>query len=110
MPIMSGTLSVAANTTSANVVAGETFEFAPGAAIITVLGTSSATGINCSLTVGGLSVAQGALVSHANRFPIQPDDVAAQIGADPGDRLFLTFTNTTGGALTVFWKVNVDVL
>lgn len=107
MPVMSDTQSVAANTTVANVLSGKAFEFVPFPALVRVYACSSATGINCSLLVGGVSVVQDQLISHANRYPIVPDDLLAEQVAPAGARLVLSVRNTTGGALTVWTKTEV---
>jgi len=41
-----------------------------------------------------------------NRFPIVPDDVMHG-GPVPGGRAVLTFRNTTAGALTAFWRIDL---
>jgi len=110
MPTMSGSTSVAANDVSGNVLSGEQYEFAPFIAGVSIACVTTATGLRASFNVGGLSVLNEALVSRANRFPILPDDVLAIIGADPGDRLFLEFRNSTGGALVVEWRVDLNGL
>lgn len=108
---MSGTLSVAANATSANVLAGLQHEFLAGAAAVSLAATSSATGINATLTIGGRVIVDDMYISLANRFPILPDDTIcsgeAGIG---GERMVLRFRNTTAGALTVIWAVDVEYL
>ncbi len=110
MPRMSGTISVPANATTTNQLAGLNYEFVPAAAIVTLAAAAAATGVNVNFNVGGLAVVIDSLLSQANRFPIKPDDVVTQIGGDAGERLFVTFRNTTGGALVVFWTVDIDTL
>lgn len=107
MPIMSDSQSVAANTTVANVLAGKPFEFVPSASLVRAYMTSSATGINATLLIGGVSVVQDQLISAANRFPVVPDDLFVESPAPAGSRLVLSVRNTTGGALTVISKVDV---
>lgn len=107
MPIMTDSQSIAANTTVANILSGKPFEFIPFPALVRVYMTSSATGINATLLVGGASVMQDQLVSHANRFPVVPDDLLVESTAPAGSRLVLSARNTTGGALTVISKVDI---
>jgi len=110
MPVMSDSRSVAANATVENILSGKLHEFISGmgAGRIRVFMTSSATGINASLLVGGESFCQDQLVSGANRFPIDPDDFLVEGGGFAGDRILLSLRNTTGGALTTITRVVID--
>ncbi len=110
MPVMQGSISVPANAVSANVLAGELFEFLARASRIVLFTTGSATGLNATLLVGGLAFANDQAISLQNRFPIVPDDFFVDAGGFPGERLILTFRNTTGAALTAFFKVEVNAV
>jgi len=110
MPTIARSISVAANARTLNVLAGEQFEFVPGFSAIILSIAAAATGINADFNVGGVVILADALVSDANRFPIAPDDTLSEIGANPNDRLFLAFLNTTGGAIIVRYKVAIDPL
>src|SRR6266700_5909075 len=99
--IISSTVSVAANARSANVFAGEQFEFAPSRAVCTLRLSAAATGVRADLLAGGEAIVVNALVSNSNRFPIIPDDNVASFGVYKGERLVLTFRNSTAGALVV---------
>lgn len=99
-------LSVAANSVSSNVLAGQLYEFLPRPMPVLLAATSSATGINCTFLVGGVAFVNDQPISQANRFPILPDDVVTAIRRARG-RMILTFRNTTAGALTV--NASVDV-
>lgn len=110
MPVMQNSVSVAANAVSANQLAGELFEFLSRPSRIALYATGSATGLNASLLVGGLSFANDQAISLQNRFPIVPDDFLVDAGGFPGERLVLTFRNTTAGALTAFWRVEVNAV
>lgn len=107
MPRMSGqNLSVAANSVSANQVSGQLYEFLARGQPMMLSCASSAVGINVTLLVGGVAVINDQPISQANRFPIIPDDVATKYRG-VGGRIVLTFRNTTGGALTVNWAIDV---
>lgn len=106
MATMQGSLSVAANGTSANVVAGLLHEFVANGSKITYSATGSATGLNTTLILN-IPVIMDQAIGLQNRFPIIPDDVQYQ-GIVRACRVFLTFRNTTGGALTAFWRVDVS--
>jgi len=111
MARMSGSsLSVAANAVSANVLAGLVDEIVTRWSAVRLLAAGSAAGINVALLAGKRSVINDQAVSRANRTPILPDDIVATAVARPGERLVLTFRNTTAGALTVDWIVDVEPL
>lgn len=109
MPTMQDSLSVAANAVSANVLAGQQFEFMPGNAQVTLSVAGSATGLRVSLLAGGVTLINDAAINTANRFPLIPDDVIAQEMIPGGSRLLLTFRNSTAGALTAFWRVDLGL-
>jgi hypothetical protein len=108
MPVLTGTVSVAANATSANLVTGELYEFLGEPSVVNLFVASAATGLNGTLLIGAETVIDDQLASHANRFPISPDDFLGRGGGLPGDRLVLRFRNTTGGALVLFWRLEID--
>jgi hypothetical protein len=108
--VISNTYTAIANALSANVLAGETFEFVPGRrAMIRLRISAAATGVRANLQIGGESVLQDALCSNSNRFPVAPDDVLVDgVGAAGGERLFLTFRNSTGGNIVVNFVVDIQ--
>lgn len=105
MPTMQDSISVAANSVSANVLSGQLYEFIPRGANITLSVTGSATGLRATYIVGAPLINDQA-INLQNRFPLIPDDVL-HAGATPGGRQVLTFRNTTAGALTAFWRVDL---
>jgi len=107
MPTMQDTVSVAANSVSANVMAGQLYEFpAPGTPIrIAALG--AATGIRCTMISAVPIINDQAINFNAtSQFPIIPDNVVGTF-RHRGGRLVLTFRNTTGGAIVTGWRVDV---
>ena len=104
MPMMQDSVSVAANSVSTNQLSGQLYEFAAAGQNITLSATGSATGLRCTF-ICGLPLINDQAINLQNRFPIIPDDImfADQV---PGGRMVLTFRNTTGGALTAFWRVD----
>lgn len=110
MPTISVSTTVAANARSLNVLAGQQFEFVPAMSAITLRASAAATGLEADFNVGGLQVLASALVSDSNRFPVAPDDVLTEIGGDAGDRLFLSYLNTTAAAIVVRSVVDIDAL
>lgn len=107
MPTMQGSVSVAANGVSANVLAGELYEFLSANANVVLSCTGAATGLNTTFLAGGVSLINDQAIGLQNRFPIIPDDIITQEQIPAGARLTLTFRNTTAGALVVFFRVDV---
>jgi len=110
MPTISGLTAVAANTTSANVLAGSPFEFVAQPSIVRLAMTqagAAATDITAVFQIGGEALMQNGNVSDRAAFPTFLDDQVLEAGASPGERLFLTFSNTTGGALDVQHLVDI---
>lgn len=105
MPMMQDSVSVAGNSVSTNQLSGQLYEFVPPGTPVTLSATGSATGLRLSFTCG-VPIVQDQALNLQNRFPIIPDDIVHN-GPVPGGRMLLTFRNTTGGALTAFWRVDV---
>lgn len=108
MPTISKSLSVAANSRSANIFAGESFEFITRPAIISLYANGSATGLQIDVLIGGRSVAVGADIALTDRVPLREEDGVVQFAAAAGERLFATLLNTTAGALTGRWIVDIN--
>lgn len=107
MPTMQNSESVGANAVSPNVLAGELYEFLSAQAQVILACTGSAIGLNVTLLAGGVTLINDQAISLQNRFPIIPDDILTQEVIPGGARLLLTFRNTTGAALTAFWRIDV---
>jgi len=108
MSTMTDVRSVAANTRTANVLAGLPFEFIVNPSIVRVYGVASAVGLRMDLLLGGESLVSDSEVSGANRFPIRNEDLVSEAGGLSGERLFVAWRNTTGAAIT--GNLLVDVL
>lgn len=110
MARMSSSISVPANSTVANVVAGLLHEFVARPSAMRVGASSAATGVNGTALVSGPSgqkiLMNDQLVPFTNRYPQIPEDVVVQ-GTVPPGRVVLTFRNTTAGAIVVNWFVDV---
>ncbi len=107
MPSIAGTVSVAANTQSANLLAGESFEFLPRPALVSVYMSGAAAGFTTDFLVGGAAAVLGAVVPGTNRSPLRLEDGIVQAGGGGGDRLFLQALNTTAGAVVINWIVDI---
>jgi len=107
--IMQGTVSVAANSTDPNVLTGEIYERSPVMATGTLFHTGSATGLEAALNVGGFQVGAELNVGAANQVPKTDEDmIIDQWKAQTGKLIKLAVTNTTGGALTYQFRVDLD--
>jgi hypothetical protein len=102
---MQDSVSVAANSVSSNVLAGQLYEFVPNGANVTVSVTGSATGLRTTF-ICGVPLINDQAINLQNRFPLVPDDIIHS-GPVPGGRMVLTARNTTAGALTYFWRVDL---
>lgn len=110
MPTISGDVSVAANSTSANVLAGSPFEFIAQPSIIKLAATqagAAAADITSNFQIGGEALMQAGNISDRSAFPTFLDDIIVEAGAQAGERLFLTFSNTTVGALVVQFLLDI---
>lgn len=107
--LISSSVQVAANAVSGNVLAGELFEFLPVTAAVSVFATGSAAGLRATFTLGGVTQVSDGLIPATNRYPVRPDDGLVSVGGVAGERLFLEFRNTTGGALVAQWVIDIDV-
>jgi len=105
MPTMQDSVSVAANSVSANVLAGQLYEFVAPGTNVTISCTGSATGLRTTF-ICGVPLINDQAINLQNRFPLIPDDII-QNGQVPGGRMVLTARNTTAGALTFFWRVDL---
>lgn len=105
MPTMQDSISVAANSVSVNQLSGQLYEFVQTGTSVVLSCTGSATGLRVTL-IANIPVINDQAIGLQNRFPLIPDDIIFQ-GRVRAARLFLTFRNGTGGALTAFWRVDV---
>lgn len=111
MSTISGLVSVPANATSPNVLAGSPFEFVAQPSLIKlalIQAGAANDDITADFQIGGESLLQAGNVGRGgNSFPRFNDDVIVEAGAQGGERLFLTFSNTTVGALVVDFLVDI---
>jgi hypothetical protein len=103
--IASGTaLSTAANTKTADLIAG-TYQFV-GKGKVTVVAKGSATGMNVSCLVGGIAMVNDQAIPYtgtAGTISINDNIMTSQVMN--GGRVELYLRNTTGGALTTDYLI-----
>lgn len=99
------TVSVLTNTRLENIPASR------GACGVTIYATGSATGLRTTCYVGaqGGQPIEDSAVGAQNRIPLVPDDLLVNFQAAGNQKLQLNAQNTTGGALTFFFRVEVMV-
>jgi len=108
--VMQGATAVAANTTNENVLNAQRyercpFELAEGGLYV----AGSAAGLTAELNVGGRSVTPPTTVNAQNRLPVVPDDsLIEDWEAGEGELIQLRVVNTTAGALTINWRVELE--
>lgn len=108
MPVITNETSIAANATSANLLAGDINEFLGRSAVVSLFCTGAAIGLRAQLLIGADVVIDDQPISDANRFPITPDDFLSRGGGLPGDRLTLRFRNSTGAAVVARWRLAIE--
>lgn len=107
MPQIQQSVSVAANSTTDNVISGSQFEFLPYNAHLYFGLVGSATGLECDVYTGQDALCERMAPSTQNRFPVFPDDYNLEDVAAAGERVKIRVTNTTAGALTLFYAVRI---
>lgn len=106
---MQGQTTVAANSTVQNVLTGQRYERAPFPCVGSLYVNGSAAGLQAELNVGGVSITPPIVCNTQNRSPVVPDDILiSDWEALPNSLLQLSVTNTTGGALTSFWRIDLQ--
>lgn len=124
MPAIIGTTTVAANEISDNVVEGSNFEFLAVPSLVMfsalVIPATNASSVDALFTLGGTSLLQPPFGKIFNPVVFTgfdggdktiPNDIEhnlVRVGGDPGERIFVTFTNDNANAQTVRWSLRID--
>jgi hypothetical protein len=101
-------LSVGANSTSTNRFIGKVQEFIRRRTPYQFAAVGSAAGLTCLFIIGETVIFNGEAISSSNRYPNEKDDVSSRGIINPGSRLLLSFSNSTAGALTVNWFLDIS--
>lgn len=105
------TQSIAAATADLNVLDGLEFEQLPVPSMLRVLMTSSASGLTRQLYIEQQRIAPPSAISILNRVPMDPfDETIKGVEVAENDQQILQISNTTGGALTVHWKIKCKLM
>jgi len=109
MPTISGSVSVAANSRSLNIFAGESFEFITRPAVLSLFMSAEENDtVEADVLIGGRSVAQGADIADTDRTPLRQEDGVVQFAAVPGDRVFVQLLNIGVGAAAVKYILDIS--
>jgi len=112
--VVQDSVSIAANTRNNDVLSGfrnALIDPQIGGAIVAIYFTASATGLVAESFVGQRNAVERSQCSLQNRFPLVPDDlVAGNIASLPNERITMPVENVTGGALTFFFRIEIEEL
>lgn len=107
MPVMQKVVSIAANTTESNILAGENFEFLPYNAEVQFGFNQSATGLEIDVHSGqDLLCSQFEPLIQTTAPNNEEMDFSDIVAA--GERLTVKVTNTTGGALNILYRIIIN--
>jgi len=101
MPMILREVSVGANATNENIIAGSAFEFARGRGVLSIGIAAAATGCVANIQAGADIVAEAFALPILTRYPIVPDEFYFTDVVEQGDRIVQRVQNTTAGALVV---------
>ncbi len=100
MPVIQRQVSIPANSTLENIVAGSQYEFARRRCIISGGMVGAAAGLLANVNSGGdVVMEQFPLQIRAADFPVIPDEFVFTDVMEAGDRLSIPVQNTTAGAI-----------
>lgn len=110
MPTMKSSTSIPANATVTNVLDGQDYQLLPFDALGDLYVSQSATGLELEFKLTATSLASGITPNIAAAAGRVQQDTDAIFRGEPmpaGKQLKLTFRNTTAGALTANWWVEL---
>lgn len=99
MPMILREVSIAANATNENIIAGSAFEFARGRGVLSIGIAGAAAGLVANLQAGADIIAEAFPLPVLTRYPIVPDEMYFTDVVEQGDRIVERVQNTTAGAL-----------
>lgn len=108
MPVITGTTTVAANTTTANLLVGNISEFLGRPSIVNLFAAADLPGLLTTLLIGNDVTIDDQEMSDANRFPQSPEDFLERGGGFQGDRLTLRLHNPTAGIIIAQWRLSIE--
>lgn len=104
--MQNGPISIPAATFNLDLLDGLRYQRPPTDSIMTLLMTSSALGLTREVFVDLDSIAPPSALPPVNRIPMNPFDTTLGGIEVPEDKpIAVQVTNTTAGALSVFWRI-----
>ncbi len=107
MPYAAGSVVLAANVESANLMASNLEEFITRPSWLRIAAVTSVAPATCKLLVGRTMLVNSQAVNGVAASISLKDHILTEHGANRG-RIFLTFTST--GAPTVLWRLDITPL
>lgn len=102
-------LAVAANATVPSLFGSTRFEYAQASGYLNLFLNGSALGLTFRIIIGSNEIGESSQINAQNRFPVVPDDLSVGgIWVQQGQRITVEVSNTTGGALTVFARIELE--
>jgi len=99
MQVITRVQSIAANTFSVNIIAGEANEFLSGPSVVRVFARAAVVGLNMVMQVGNEVFSQDQEIGAAAGFPTRPQDFFVEGVGGAGERIIIQLRNTTGAAI-----------
>lgn len=110
MPLVQGSVSVAASSVTDNVLSGSQFEFLPYNAFLEfgLVGDANAADLRVDCYSGQDVLAENMVPSAANRTPLYPDDFTLNDVGAAGERIKVRVRNLNAGAArTLYYSMKV---
>lgn len=113
MPLIQGSVSIAAGAVNDNVLSGSQYEYLPFNAMLEIGLNGDANGADLRVDVysGSDVLLENAPMSAQNRIPVYPDDFQMVDAAAAGERIKIRARNTNGAAArSIFFAVRIAPL
>jgi len=108
MNLISISTSIGANATNSNIISGNQFEFLDIQSVLDFGFNASAIGLEVTIFLNTRTVTNGAIPLIKATTPIFPDDfLLREVPALEGERIIVSVTNTTAGALTLLTAIRL---
>lgn len=109
MPVIQKKVSIAANTTESNILAGDPWEFLSFDAQVVFGFNQSATGLEVDIHTGHDNIASQMEPLISATYPNADEMDLIDLVAG-GERIVAKVTNTTGGSLDLYYKIVITPL
>jgi len=107
--VTGSTISIAAGAVDVQILDGNRYERPPVPSMLKVFMTASAAGLTRRVEVDTSTIAPPSTITPANRTPQDPFDLSVAGIEVPDDKqILLPVSNPTGGALTLFWRTELQ--